>query len=84
MPKIFVTGLLVSAISAIVACSEPTAPASSEASSEVSGLSGETSAAAQGALPQAQVDAMAKAAATSSVLEQAEQERRKQMDAQGL
>jgi hypothetical protein len=83
MPKVFVTGFFV-AILAGAACSESTAPAPSAPPGAGSSAPAQTGSDAQGVIPQAQLDAMAKAAATSSVLEQAEQERRKQMEAQGL
>jgi hypothetical protein len=83
MSKIFVTGFFV-AILAGAACSESTAPAQSALPSEASSVPAQTSTGVQGVISQAQLDAMAKAAATSSVLEQAERERRKQMEAQGL
>jgi hypothetical protein len=84
MAKVFEAGLL-AAILAVTACSEPPASAvSAEPGEEASSASAQTGNTVQGVIPQAQLDAMAKAAATGSVLEQAEQERRKQMEAQGL
>lgn len=83
MSKILLTGSLV-AILVTPACSEPTTSEQSAAATETAVVPAETRDAAKGVIPQAQLDAMAKAAATGSVLEKAEQERRKQMEAQGL
>jgi hypothetical protein len=82
MAKIFLSGFLVLGFS-IAGCSDASAPAEAVPQTEPpTGAPAATS--TQGVIPQAQLDAMAKAAATGTVLEQAEQERRKQMEAQGL
>jgi PBP1b-binding outer membrane lipoprotein LpoB len=83
MAKIFfLCGFLVLTIS-IAGCSEANAPAEAVPQTEAA-TAAPAATSAQGVIPQAQLDAMAKAAATGTVLEQAEQERRKQMEAQGL
>jgi len=83
MPKIFPCVLLVAGFS-IAACSESTAPTESTSPNGTVATPAQTSTSPQGVIPQAQLDALAKAAEVSNVLEQAEQERRKQMEAQGL
>ena len=83
MTKFFLYGVFIGGLS-IAACSEPTALAESAPQAEAASTPAQTGTTAQGVISQGQLDAMAKAAATSSVLEQAEQERRKQMEAQGL
>ena len=82
MAKIFLCGFLAAGFS-LAGCSEPAAPAEAVPQTEAA-TSAPAGTSAQGIISQGQRDAMAKAAATSSVLEQAEQERRKQMEAQGL
>jgi hypothetical protein len=82
MTRILLCGLLVAGL-AIAGCSEPAAPAEPIPPTDTAAPA-PAATSAQGIIPQGQLDAMAKAAATSSVLEQAEQERRKQMEAQGL
>lgn len=80
MTKMFLCGFFIAGFA--MGCSRSTAPGDSTTQAEPA-----TAAPAdtrQGVIPQGQLDAMAKAAATSSMLEQAEQERRKQMEAQGL
>ena len=82
MPKISLCAFSLGAVFCVAACSESSTPA------EPAAVQAETAATRtdtpQGVIPQGQLDAMAKAADVSNVLEQAEQERRKQMEAQGL
>jgi hypothetical protein len=82
MTRIFRRGFFLAGFS-IAACSESTAPPEAAPQTNVASPA-QTSTTTQGVIPQAQLDAMAKAAAVGTVLEQAEQERRKQMEAQGL
>lgn len=83
MPKILQYGF-VSASLTLAACSGSTAPGDPAAPETVTATNAQTTTAPQGVIPQSQLDAMAKAADVGSVLEQAEQERRKKMEAQGL
>ena len=81
MTKISLCAFLLAAF-CVAACSESSTPAEPAAvQSETAATQANTP---QGVIPQGQLDAMAKAADVSNVLEQAEQERRKQMEAQGL
>ncbi len=82
MTRIFLRGILL-LVCCIAACSESKAPPEPSSQGDVT-TSAQTSTTAPGVIPQAQLDAMAKAADVSTVLEQAEQERRKQMEAEGL
>ncbi|MES2625511.1 MAG: hypothetical protein V4628_09540 [Pseudomonadota bacterium] len=81
MPRLLSAGFLVAAF-LLTACSESSAPTETSAQTEAAAPAQANI--PQGVIPQAQLDAMAKAGNVSNVLEQAEQERRKQMEAQGL
>ena len=82
MTKISLCAFSLGVAFCVAACSESPTPV------EPAAVQPETAATRtdtpQGVIPQGQLDAMAKAADVSNVLEQAEQERRKQMEAQGL
>ena len=81
MPRLLSAGFLVATVF-LAACSESSVPAETSVQTEAAAPAQVNT--SQGVIPQAQLDAMAKAGDVSNVLEQAEQERRKQMEAQGL
>ncbi len=83
MTKFFQCGPVLACL-LFVGCSGEAVPEGSGAAETTPGVAAQTSAEPQGVIPQSQLDAMAKAAAVGDVLEQAEQERRKKMEAQGL